>query len=124
MEEKRIASRIKASMVLAFSSAGDFLFANVKDISCSGVFVETETMLSVDTELALRIRLPLDLEMMDIAGRVVWVKQSSSESPSGMGIEFVKMSHAHKRKINTFIEEQCRQLDQARRCERFTESFE
>lgn len=123
MEEKRIESRVNASMVIAFSSAGDFLFATVKNISSSGVFIETETLLSVDTELAMRLSLPSDLETLDIAGRVVWVKQASGEASAGMGIEFLKMSYDHKKKIHAFVEQQAGELEHARRCERFTESF-
>ncbi len=123
MEDKRIEPRINTSMALAFSSSGDFLFAMIKNISSTGVFIETDTVLSVDTELALRLSLPPDTEMMDIAGRVVWVKQASGESPAGMGVEFIKMSYAHKRKLHAFVEQKAGEFEHAQRCERFVESF-
>ena len=103
MTENRTAPRIKTSMALAFSSNGDFLCGHIMNISCSGLFLNTETVLPVGTELALRIRLPEDLESMAIAGRVVWAKQAACASPSGMGIEFVRTSPEDRRKINSFI---------------------
>ena len=104
MFQKRGASRIKTSVAVAFSSAGDLLCGNIMNISCKGVFIETETVLPVDTELALRISFPHDLEIMDIAGRVAWAKQASDKSPAGVGIEFVGISFENKRKINSFVE--------------------
>lgn len=109
MTEKRRAPRVKTSMAVAFSSAGDFLCASIMDISCRGIFIKNETVLPVDTELALRFRLPEDLDIMDIAGKVVWAKQASKESPAGMGIEFVRISSENRRKILSFVEN-CRQM--------------
>jgi uncharacterized protein (TIGR02266 family) len=120
--EKRIAPRIKVSTAVAFSSAGDFLLADVMNISGSGVFIKTATVLPVATELALRIRLPEDLETMDIDGRVVWAKQASSASPAGMGVEFIKMSHDHKSKINAFVEKRAGELSRQRCCKSQTET--
>ena len=104
MIENRSALRIKTSMAVVFSSAGDFLCASIMDISCRGVFIQNETVLPVDTELALRISFPHDLEIMDIAGRVAWAKQASDKSPAGVGIEFVGISFEDRRNINSFVE--------------------
>jgi uncharacterized protein (TIGR02266 family) len=108
MFDKRIAPRIPTSMVVALSKAGDFLCATIMNISSSGAFIKTETVLPVDTELALRIRLPEDLEIMDIVGKVVWEKQASNVSPAGMGIEFIRILSKDRRKIHCFVES-CRQ---------------
>ena len=78
------------------------------DISCRGIFIKNKTVLPVDTELALRIRLPEDLEIMDIVGRVVWAKQASNVTPAGIGIEFINISSKDRRKIHCFVES-CRQ---------------
>jgi uncharacterized protein (TIGR02266 family) len=104
MFEKRKTHRIQTSMAVAFSKAGDFLSANIMNISSSGVFIETETVLPPETELALRIRLPEDLEIMDIVGKVVWTKQMNHASPPGMGIQFTKISARHYQKIHCFVE--------------------
>ena len=114
MFDKRHAPRIKTTMAIAFSSAGDFLCGHIMDISCSGVFLHTETVLPVDTELALRIRLPYDLVSMDITGRVAWTKQSTNASPSGMGVEFLKMAWEDRKRIERFVEERIRKLNQSR----------
>ena len=116
MLQKRAASRIKTSMVVAFSSAGDFLCGTIMNISCSGVFIKTETILPVDTELALRISFPHDLEIMDIVGRVVWRKQASCVHPAGLGIEFVGTSSEDRRKINSFIESCLREMQKGHAC--------
>lgn len=104
MIENRKAPRITTSMAIAFSSNGNFVCGNIINLSVSGLFIKTETVLPVDTELALSIRLPEDLEIMDIAGKVVWGKQASKVSPAGIGIEFVSISSKDRRKIHSFIE--------------------
>jgi hypothetical protein len=71
MSDMRMVPRIITSMVVALSKAGDFLCANIMNISSSGAFIKTETVLQVDTELAVFIRIPEDLEIMDIVGKVV-----------------------------------------------------
>jgi uncharacterized protein (TIGR02266 family) len=108
MFDKRIAPRIKTSMIVALSKAGDFLCANIMNISSSGAFIKTETVLPVDTELSLRIRLPDDLEIMDIVGKVVWQKQASTMTPAGLGIEFLSIASKDRNKIHSFVE-RCRQ---------------
>ena len=108
MFDKRIAPRIKTGMIVGISKAGDFLCASITNISSSGAFIKTETVLPIDTELALRIRLPDDLEIMDIVGKVVWQKQASHASPAGMGIEFLSIASKDRNKIHSFVE-RCRQ---------------
>ena len=94
MVENRRDYRIEISTGAAFSRAGseDYFFGDIINICRNGFFIKTETMLPVDTELKLRIRLLEDIELLDITGRVVWAKQAASVAPAGMGIEFVPQS--------------------------------
>ena len=119
MTENRCAPRLKTSMAVAFSSAGDFLCGHIMNISCSGLFINTETVLPPDTELALRIRLPDDLESMDIVGRVVWAKQATKAYPAGMGIEFIRIPLEDRMKIERFVDEQTRELNESGRLKSF-----
>jgi uncharacterized protein (TIGR02266 family) len=98
--------RIGISTGAAFGRAGseDFFFGDIINICRNGFFMKTETILPVDTELKLRIRLPEDIELLDITGRVVWAKQASSVAPAGMGIEFVQQSAEAMNIIAHFVD--------------------
>ena len=111
MIENRKTVRIKVCMAIAFSSNGDFLCGDVMDIRCNGVFIMTKTVLPVDTELALRIRLPDDLKIMDIVGGVAWVKQASDTSLAGLGIEFVTISAEDRIRIKRFVDKRSHELN-------------
>ena len=105
MIDARRTCSITTSMSVAFSSVGDFLCARILNLSSSGAFIETDTVLPMSTDLAMRIRLPDDMETMEIVGRVVWAKHASACSPAGMGVEFINLTHAYQQKISAFVEE-------------------
>lgn len=103
MRDIRGSIRIATGMAVAFSSAGEMSYGTIMNMGVGGIFLKTTDVQPVDTELALRIRLPDDLQTMDIAGRVVWEKKDSCTTPSGMGIEFIRLSPANRRRIEQFV---------------------
>lgn len=111
MVEQRRSTRAKTSIAAAFRTDKEFLFGNILNICRNGFFIKTETLLPIDTELMLHIRLPNATETMNIAGRVVWAKQRSSASPAGMGIEFIRASSENKKNIALFLEAERRKLE-------------
>jgi len=121
--DKRKVPRIQISMAIAFSRNGEFLCGDIMNICCNGVFIVTETVLPVDTELALRIRLPGDFAIMDIAGRVAWVNQASAASPAGLGIEFVSMSAEVMIRIEHFVNKRRHDLNSPSDLNRFIETI-
>jgi CheY-like chemotaxis protein len=65
----------------------------LSDISVGGVFLETDKLFPLDTELHLDFQLDHDAAFKKCKGRVAWVNQEGSlkkdYASTGMGIEFI-----------------------------------
>jgi Tfp pilus assembly protein PilZ len=75
---------------------------STKDISESGIFLETKTPLSIGSMVDLDFRFPDTDKNVAIKGKVVRVVTNSIND--GMGIEFVDLEEKYKVLINKFIE--------------------
>jgi len=78
------------------------------NISEGGIFIETEELFPVGTELEMSIPLPLPEPPVRVKGLVVRVVSKSEESeanPSGMGIRFLYLKAEDAQKINKYIAE-------------------
>lgn len=112
MVERRKDPRVTTGISVECSSEGRSFFGDIVNICRNGFFIKAETIMPVDTELKLRIRLPKkdDREPMRLTGRVVWAKQIATVSPAGMGIEFIRESaealHAIAGYVDTRQQEQ------------------
>jgi len=78
--------------------ADDFLMEYGRDLSTTGIFLETPSPLPVGTKLELVFRLPGDLAAeqgihhVKVLGEVVWVSAEPSDAgPSGMGVRFIDL---------------------------------
>ncbi|MBW2732471.1 MAG: PilZ domain-containing protein [Deltaproteobacteria bacterium] len=87
--------------------------AQVTNLSLSGVFVSSDELWAVGTELVCD--LPLPSENLRVRGRVVWTqpgggsfvpcdKTLSDPTPVGMGIEFVDLSGSHIEVLSAMID--------------------
>jgi len=75
---------------------------STKDISETGIFLETKTPLSVGSMVDLDFDFPGTDKKVAIKGKVVRVVTNSIND--GMGIEFVDLDEEYKVLINEFIE--------------------
>ncbi len=71
---------------------GDFLFEYTMNISKGGIFIETRDPLPVGTVVEMRFQPPGMEDVLEVAGRVVWLNEfrpDSEDNPNpGMGIQF------------------------------------
>lgn len=103
---RRQALRVHASLSAEFKSADDLKKAFIRNISGGGLYIETDHLLPVNTDLSLRLQLPPNQEMMEIPVTVVWTQtKTSRDLPKGMGLRFNELTPAQKEKIQTLIEE-------------------
>jgi CheY-like chemotaxis protein len=79
----------------------------LSDISVGGVFLETDRLFPVDTELHLEFQLDQDTEFKKCKGRVAWFNQKGSlkkDYPStGMGIQFINIQKLDILSIQAWI---------------------
>jgi uncharacterized protein (TIGR02266 family) len=94
--DRRRAPRVLVNLEVDFASQDNFLFAYIKDISATGIFVRTDAPEAPGTRLNLRFRNPDDRDqILDLEGEVIWVNpyrpgNADSLNP-GMGIRFVDL---------------------------------
>ena len=101
--EKRLNPRVKTNFELKVQYAETFHWTMLRNLSAGGVFVQTETPLDVGSIVSMQLALPVDDEIMDIQGRVMWLQQASKTTAPGMGLEFTSISPKHQQKIINFI---------------------
>ncbi|AKF02871.1 TIGR02266 family protein [Sandaracinus amylolyticus] len=95
MADTRKDKRADVSLKVRYKSAtiDEFIEQYAKDISRGGVFIKSKSPMPVGTLLKFEIQLKDESPLIHGVGRVVWKREASdsSDSPSGMGIKFIRM---------------------------------
>jgi len=87
-----------------FQARDDFKFCySSKNISKTGMFLETMTPLDIDDELNLEFTVPGIDKSIVVVARVIRVRKEGNLD-DGMGVEFVNLSVDDKTFIEEFIE--------------------
>lgn len=88
-KDQRISPRRKLSLYVTYTMKGDKQQNKCLDISESGIFIESEKLVAVGSEIEIFARFPTDRGVVPVTikGRVVRV--STDAKISGMGIEFM-----------------------------------
>ncbi len=85
---RRIEVRAPAQFKVNFIHKGNYIISFNKDVSVDGMFICTENPPSVGSHVTLRFAVG-SVEEVKVPAIVVWVKDSSSEKDSGMGVQFL-----------------------------------
>jgi uncharacterized protein (TIGR02266 family) len=77
------------------------------NMSTGGVFIETETVLPVDTPLILEFQLPGQDNRITCRARVAWTNEPENPRkpslPSGIGMQFLDLSLENMHAIRQFL---------------------
>jgi uncharacterized protein (TIGR02266 family) len=105
--ERRAEPRLLVDLEVDYGNADNYLFAYIRDISATGIFVRTTEPEPPGTRLNLRFtpegaRAPLEVE-----GEVIWINpyrpdRRDSLHP-GMGIRFIELDETTRRRLDEFI---------------------
>ena len=94
--ERRQAPRILVNIEVDYGNKDHFLFAYIKDISATGIFVRTDTPEPPGARLNLRFTPTKGGRVLDLEGEVIWInplRPGTAENINpGMGIRFVELS--------------------------------
>lgn len=96
MDRERAHDRIPYSVEVKFRTTSSFLFAYSVNLSKGGIFLETDNLLPVGSELTLKLRIGT-AGVYDVRGRVSWVRERSDEPgarPPGIGVQFHDLDDA------------------------------
>lgn len=98
----REAQRLPVSMNIAYSSDAHFLTDIVDDLSVGGVFIATDNILEIGSELDIKLRPPGHLLGLRVKGQVAWTSKHGQRR--GMGIRFIFASERQRRQLTHVVE--------------------
>ncbi len=102
--ERRQSERTPVIVRVEYSTVDSFFSDFTRDINEGGTFIETETPLSLDSEISLQFHLPGSEVPVRVTGRVVWTREhGNGEGPPGMGIEFDHLDSEARTRINQLV---------------------
>lgn len=94
-ENTRNELRVPTSLVVSFHDENAFRKAYISNISGGGLYVETEELLALHSELDLEIGVSEWDRVLKVRGKVVWVNSNPQETMSlkrGVGVKFLELS--------------------------------
>lgn len=105
--EDRVDHRIPIQMLVDYRSGGNYLFDFCRDLGTGGVFIETNSPLTVGSHLELTFTIPDSKETLQTVGKVIWSQQPVSERKDitpGMGVQFDNFSEQNRKLLDNFIQ--------------------
>jgi type IV pilus assembly protein PilZ len=104
--ERRIHERYEAdSIAVDYASGETFLFAYLQNISEMGIFIRTDSPLTIGTELRLRFHVDDD-DPLTLDGDVVWVnpyRESGDNLNPGMGVRFKNLTPERREQVVAIV---------------------
>ena len=111
-DDRRRAPRLLVDLEVDYGNQDNFLFAYIRDISATGIFIRTESPEKAGTRLNVRFTphgeqgdgsmAPLELE-----GEVIWInpfRPSRSDSiHPGMGVRFIDLTDEQRYRLTAFV---------------------
>jgi uncharacterized protein (TIGR02266 family) len=101
MNERRQHPRLSMSVEVDFGSEHNFYSALTRDISVGGLFIETDVALPIGTRL--QVDLKFLKSKLHAEGEVTWVLIGEHQETVGVGVRFVSLPNAAKKKIESFM---------------------
>ena len=106
--EVAVESRSKARLVIYYGPEHQSLMTDFAvNMSTGGVFIETGTVLPVDTPLILEFQLPGHDKRITCRARVAWTNEPENlrklSLPPGMGMQFLDLSLEKMNAIRQFL---------------------
>jgi len=106
LAERRRAPRVLVDLEVDYASEDNYLFAYIKDISATGIFVRTTTPEQPGTHLNLRFSPPddgHDDRRFELEGEVIWWNPFRPGQPDnlhpGMGIRFIDLDDDERTRL-------------------------
>lgn len=106
--ERREWHRVLVDLEVDYSNSDNFLFAYIRDISETGIFISTNRPEKPGTLLNLRF-MPDDghPELLQLEGEVLWVNSVREGDPDninpGMGVRFSELAPEHRFRLVEYI---------------------
>lgn len=106
--DRRDWRRVLVDLEVDYGNADNFLFAYIRDISETGIFIRTNAPEEPGTRLNLRF-MPDDgnRQLLQLEGEVIWVNEFRPKHPDnispGMGVRFVGLDRGCRHRLVEYI---------------------
>ncbi|HEX9298475.1 MAG TPA: TIGR02266 family protein [Polyangiaceae bacterium] len=97
--------RFRIELEVSLQSDSNFYMGLTQNLSYGGLFVATQLVQPIGTQVEVALRLPTSKAPLSLQGAVRWVREIpiGFEGLPGMGIEFESMSEVDSRIIADFL---------------------
>lgn len=106
-EDRRAWKRVLVDLEVDYGNEDNYLFAYIRDISVTGIFVRTNTPEAPGTRLNVRFTPHGAEHPLELEGEVIWINPyrpgHSDNLHPGMGIQFVELGDDQRRRLAEFI---------------------
>ncbi len=106
--DRRDWRRVLVDLEVDYGNADNFLFAYIRDISETGIFIRTNNPEEPGTRLNLRF-MPDDgnRQLLQLEGEVIWINELRPNNPDnispGMGVKFVELDRESRHRLVEYI---------------------
>jgi uncharacterized protein (TIGR02266 family) len=101
---RRTDPRYDRRVEVEISADGQLIHAVSLNVSLGGIFVETSQLLSEQTPVQVRFRVPTQPEPVEVTGEVRWIEHGEGDRLTGMGIRFHGLRARDVWALNRFFE--------------------
>lgn len=106
-EDRRAWKRVLVDLEVDYGNEDNYLFAYIRDISVTGIFVRTNTPEEPGTRLNVRFTPHGAPHPLELEGEVIWVNPyrpgHSDNLHPGMGIRFVALDKEQRQRLAEFV---------------------
>ncbi len=104
--ERRQAKRLRVNLPVTFHHLGDerqHAETVAKDISTTGLRMNTQTFMQPQTNLLIRLRFPEVNKVIEAAGRVAWSQRISFSDQYQAGLHFNEINPVFRKWLEEYI---------------------
>jgi uncharacterized protein (TIGR02266 family) len=103
--DRREHARVRSPVIIDYATVDHFFRDYALNISLGGIFIRTEEVLPVGTQLKIHFSIPELEDFIDTTGVVVrTIDVSDGEDPKGMGIAFEDLEAEAKALLDGLVE--------------------
>lgn len=99
-KDRRKHPRLTLAVAVDFTSGNNFYSALIRDISMGGLFIETDAVIPIGTQLLVDLRFLM--KHMRVECEVMWAV-GDCDSGAGVGVRFLGLQPSQRKSIEAFM---------------------
>lgn len=99
--ERRKHPRVSITVAVSITSGHNFYVGRTRDISESGLFIETP--IGIDIGSRVDVKLELGRKQFSLESEVIWALADEAGKTTGVGVRFVQLTQAARDAIDAFM---------------------